>query len=230
MDNEYLIEAFYGSQIASVAMRPGIYAWYYVPNAAKTALAEKALPVLESFIAERQQAQIRVSDQYRVAMSGSATLHRQPLEKGVSFREGLERILAKPMVRERLLSREFVTAFCRPIYIGITERPLRTRLYDEHYLALDELWDDASAVSRYIAARDQPPSLEEVASALGLLHSFALEARVRGIRPRDLLVHAMYLPADEVAEIAEAGGSMAEPLRDLERLLHLLSFPVCGRM
>ena len=125
------------------------------------------------------------------------------------------------------MSRAFVTAFCRPIYIGITERPLRTRLYDEHYLALDELWTETSPVSRYLAANDSRTDFDVIANELGLKHTFALEARVRGIRPRDLLVHVMYMPSSAMDDMV--GDGLTEPLRDLERLLHLLSFPVCGR-
>lgn len=228
-DSDYLVEAYQGSQIADVAMRPGIYAWYYVPNAAKDVVAEKALPVLESFVSDRRWADIRVSDQYRVALYGKAELERQPLDKTSSLRESLAMFLSRDIVRERLLSRAFVTAFCRPIYIGITERPLRTRLYDEHYLGLDELWADDSPVSRYLATRESQPKLDEIADELGLRHTFALEARVRGIRPRDLLVHVMYLPSTAMSDFTSTEENTGATLRDLERLLHLLSFPVCGR-
>ncbi len=216
-----------GPQTSEAQDLPGVYAWYYVPDVSVELFEEKVLPVLESFVNEERRVKLSVSDLYRMQLVGSTTVCRDVLDGSRTLRDSLQVLLREPFVRERFLSREFVTAFCRPIYIGITSRSLRTRVYEEHYLALDDLWDERSAVTSFLARFDTAVPVDKVASDLGLKHTFALEARVRGIRPRDLLAQMLYLP-QEIADRLEI--DEGTPIRDLERLLHLISFPICGRV
>ncbi|MBI2377780.1 MAG: hypothetical protein HYV07_27505 [Deltaproteobacteria bacterium] len=224
------VAQYYASQTASALDLPGIYAWYYAPDVrSPEAFTSRVLPVLESFVHDDRTAYLEVSDSYRMRLVGEASLHRAPTERGRTLREILDLLVKEPAVRNQFFSRTFITAFCRPIYIGLTERSLRTRVYEEHFLGLDSLWDENSAVSRYLSAGREAVSVDEVAARLGLNHSFALEARVRGIRTRDLLAQLLYLPRELIDWLVEEDGGR-NPLRDLERVLQLLSFPVCGRV
>ena len=227
------IAKFRGSEVANVAEMPGIYSWYYVPDVPPTAISQKVRPVLESFIVEARRAELTIFDSYRTNLVGRTEVRREPTGREKSLSDILMNLMSNSLVQERLVSKEFVTTFCRPIYVGISRRPLRSRLFNEHILTLDELWDESSPVSRFLSARNQGVAVDDVAESLGIGHSFALDARVRGIRTRDLLAHVMYLSTDYIKAVGPddpTDASTDTSLRDLERLLHLLSFPVCGRL
>jgi hypothetical protein len=126
------------------------------------------------------------------------------------------------------LSSETLVLFTRPIYIGIAV-DLYERVYVQHYQLMDQLWQDQSDVSRFLSAYPGA-DVEAVTRQLGVPHSFALEARVRGLPLRDLLVHiwAMESLSGFDATSTQDTGS-GKPREVLEKLLHLLADPVCGR-
>lgn len=218
------VREFSGPQVADVEQIPGVYAWYYVPDVSLHAVESKVLPVLHSLVHEQRSAYLRISDLYRMELIGEATLLRTPLNE-TSVREAIDPLISNSdLVKKLILSHTFVTRFCRPIYIGISKM-LRTRAYETHYLDLDQYWDPSSAISRLLASAKQPPTVDEASEELGLKHTFALEARVRGIRTRDLLLQVLYIRDGSLDAFADE----SPPLREIERLLHLLSFPVCGR-
>jgi hypothetical protein len=119
--------------------------------------------------------------------------------------------------------------FTRPIYIGVAKN-LHQRVYQQHYLTLDEYWGVDNAINKFLTSF--PTSdVQSVIDRFDLQHTFALEARVRGISPRDLTVH-LY-PTDELP--TDIGPDSDNPLTDsptrlaLERIFQLLADPVCGR-
>lgn len=219
------IREFHGSQVADVEEVAGVYAWYYVPDVSRKSILEKTLPVIESFVREERTARLQISDLYRMELVGDAVLSRLPLSND-SMSDVVSSLISRsPFVQSLVLSQTFITRFCRPIYIGLS-KSLRTRVYETHYLDLDSYWDPSSPVSKTLASSRSPLSVNDVADALGTRHSFALEARVRGIRTRDLLLQVLYIRDGSLDAFAED----SVPLREIERLLHLLSFPVCGRI
>src|SRR5262249_27349531 len=100
---------------------------------------------------------------------------------------------AQPFLSWFFHSDQFVH-FCRPIYIGIA-KDLYERVYNQHYLALNEYWDDSSRVSRFLSSNGEA-TVQDAMDQLDLPHSFALEARVRGISTADLMV--AILATDEI--------------------------------
>ncbi|MBD2255308.1 hypothetical protein H6G14_29265 [Nostoc parmelioides FACHB-3921] len=122
-----------------------------------------------------------------------------------------------------------VQIFTRPIYIGIAKN-LHKRVYRQHYLSLTEMWDDNHPVSRHLTAYPQA-TVDSVMQRLSLSHTFALEARVRQIAARDLVVNIF--PTTTLPQ--NIGPDSDEPNQDtaarqaLERLLQLVADPICGR-
>jgi hypothetical protein len=124
----------------------------------------------------------------------------------------------------------FVQYFTRPIYIGIAKN-LNARVYQQHFMQLGEVWEDSSPVSRLLSRGDKL-SVQQVMKRLDLKHSFALEARVRSIAPRDLEAHIFRtdkLPTGIEDTEDEEGCGGAAARRALERILQLVADPICGR-
>ncbi|BAI92078.1 hypothetical protein NIES39_K04330 [Arthrospira platensis NIES-39] len=119
--------------------------------------------------------------------------------------------------------------FTRPIYIGIAKN-LKQRVYRQHYLCLNEYWDQDSAVSKHLDVFPDA-TVQSTMEYLGLPHSFALEARIRNIPLRDLVVHIYptnALPADIGLDTEDTESDSASR-RDLEKVLQLVTNPICGR-
>lgn len=124
---------------------------------------------------------------------------------------------------------DFIQIFSRPIYIGIAKN-LNTRVYGQHYSSLVEMYDITSPVNRYLSIHPDS-SVQEVIDSLGLPHSFAIEARVRNIAPRDLVVNIFAtdsLPTD-IGDDSDDPQLDTPSRRALERLLQLVADPICGR-
>jgi len=79
-----------------------------------------------------------------------------------------------------------------------------------------------------MAANDHV-TVQAVMDSLDLPHSFALEARVRGISSKDLMVTVLVTEHMPTAIGSDDTGSDSSTRRALERLLQLLSDPICGR-
>lgn len=212
-----------GAEFAKVPRAPGLYAWYYKPVIADPAAIARAL---SSFLGRPGEIHADVVTRYGLRLSARSPLAAQYGSERKSPQEVVEEAVA---VAEGFVSDFFtsdaVQHFTRPIYIGIA-RNLHERIYDGHYSTLDELWDSGSRVSRYLTAHPGA-GVDDVAGALNLKHSFALEARVRGIAARDLLVRVyavQNLPADLGRDEDDAPSRRA-----LERLLQLIADPIFGR-
>lgn len=214
-----------GGKIADVPTGPGIYAWYYKPRRPDWLSISAQLPrLLDSHVKIETSASLRYGMQLR--SSASAKLYYQSERRELS--ETIEDLgkAEREMVVRFLTDDTFLT-FSRPLYIGIA-RALNSRVYDQHYSSLVKYWDDASEVHRYMLAEPEA-SVEQLTAALQLKRSFALEARARGIAPGDLIVYA-YPTAEFVGAIDDEGETDEEGMRrSLERVLHLLADPICGR-
>ncbi|NET62549.1 MAG: hypothetical protein F6K47_42570 [Symploca sp. SIO2E6] len=149
-------------------------------------------------------------------------------------RQSASEILSEAITRADNFLTDFfksdaVQFFTRPIYIGIAQ-DLYTRVYLQHYLSLDEMWDNDSLVSKYLNVFPLA-TVQSTIDALNIHHSFALEARVRNIAPRDLMVNIFTtdsLPVDIGSDSDDPQFDTASR-RALEKLLQLVSDPICGR-
>ena len=75
-----------------------------------------------------------------------------------------------------------------------------------------------SVISKYLAGHPNA-TLEEVLKELNLTHSFAVEARVKEITLRDLVVCVYQIERLD----------SPDELKKLEHILQLLADPICGR-
>lgn len=199
-----------GSDIVGAPQQPGIYAWYYRPRAFGNREAE----TLGKLITIPSSVKTEISLRYRLTWnvdSNANTLYgkdRQPVNKAV-----LELVADGGDLTKFFIQKFMVPHFAKPLYIGISDN-LSTRV-KEHYDSLTELWDLDAPVSKYLTGHPNA-SVEDVLDQLGLDHSFAISARVKGIAPRDLVVC--------VCPIQDP-----DKLRDLEQILQILADPICGR-
>ena len=218
-------QEFQGSRIAYVPDKPGLYAWYYRP----TSIRRESTPgTLARFLSTETRITTHVHQRYGVRVTGQSIgetfLGAEQQAVGAAVAEAFDE--AAPFLDWFFRSDQFVH-FCRPVYIGIA-RNLYERVYNQHYLSLSEFWEDGSQVSRFLSANSET-SVQNVMDRLDLPHSFALEARVRGISSKDLMVSALVTDQMPVAIGSDTASSDSATRRALERLLQLLSDPICGR-
>ncbi|NVI09253.1 hypothetical protein [Paraburkholderia youngii] len=218
-------QEFQGSQVANIPELPGLYAWYYRPAAVNRNVTVKTLA---RFFSPQTSVRTVVHQRYGMQLSCKATgeillgSDEQPVSAALTSAFDT----AEPFMQWFFRSPQFVQ-FSRPVYIGIAKN-LYDRVYNQHYLALTQYWDDKHRVSRFISA-NADSSVQDVMDNLDLPHSFALEARVRGITSTDLMVSV--LPTDDMPPGIgpDSAQSESSARRSLERFLQLLSDPICGR-
>lgn len=223
-----------GTSIVDAPRERGIYAWYFRPRVfwgqAESLIAKALSHLLDAPPELHTELRVR----YGITWAADTEL---------SILHGQRRVNAATMLSEALQQssgfvRAFVQgmmvpAFAKPLYIGIAD-DLYKRVYGDHYNQLVEYWDEESAPSRYLSGNPDA-SVRQVIDELCLPHSFALEARVRGMAPRDLAVFAF--PATLLLDQDEVLGQQHDPnsdaarirLRELERVLQLLGDPIFGR-
>ncbi len=207
------IYEFQGSDIFDTPELPGIYAWYYRPHMFRDQEAKTLGKLITSPSSIKTEIVMRYGLMWEVD-SDVNILHggknnRQPADKVVSEAVIDESDLITPFLQSLM-----VPYFAIPLYIGIHRKSLRVRV-KEHYDSLTQLWEPEEPISKYLGNHPDA-DVEEVLNQLGLTHSFAINARVKGIAPRDLVVC--------VCPIEIPG-----KLRDLERILQILVDPICGR-
>ena len=199
-----------GSDIVGAPQQPGIYAWYYRPRVFGNSEAE----TLGKLITTPSSVKTEISLRYRLTWnvdSNANTLYgkdRQPVTNTI-----FELVADGGDLTKCFIQKLMVPHFAKPLYIGITNN-LSTRV-KEHYDSLTELWDLDAPISRYLTGHPNA-DVEEVLDQLGLNHSFAISARVKGIAPRDLV--ACVCPVEN-----------SDKLRNLEQILQILADPICGR-
>ncbi len=216
---------YQGGQVANIPERPGLYAWYYRPAYVSR---ELTVNTLTRFFAPESSVTTVVSQRYGMHLVSEAVGEVYFGSEQQSVREALTSAyeMAGPFMQWFFRSPQLVR-FSRPVYIGIAKN-LYERIYSQHFLSLAEYWDDKSRVSRYVSANSKA-SVQDVMDGLDIPHSFALEARVRGISTTDLMVSV--LPTDDMPGTIGSDNSTSETStrRSLERFLQLLSDPICGR-
>lgn len=208
---------------------PGIYAWYYCPDTSSFHASALA-GVFAKLVEPPASVSVRARARYGVTYASESPMAVRYGTGDTTLEDVLREAIGSagaPFLRH--LPKWLVPEFARPVYIGIT-RHLRERVYHQHFEPLVEYWEDSSQVSRFLS-REPNATVQRVMNALGLRHSFALDARVRGLGWSDLRVHTLFLPEGSVP----AGGAMSsvtesdDLLRPVEQLLQILADPICGR-
>jgi len=219
---------FQGNQISRIPKVAGIYAWYYKPL---VVVQDSLHEVLKTFVEDSSNIHTEIKMRYGKRFVSDTSLDAVYGTKKESFDDILsESLLCAGNFLEEFFRSSSVQLFTRPIYIGIA-KSLHERVYSQHYLSMSDMWDDDSSVSKRLNIFPNSTP-QEVIEALGLPHSFALEARVRGISPRDLMVHifpTQSLSLDELGLDLDDSNDDPSARRALERLLQLVSDPICGR-
>lgn len=205
---------------------PGLYAWYYRPIAPSRANLVRTLARL---LSSTPSISTKVTQRYglRYVSEGTTSVLLGSEERSIS--ESIADAMdTAPHYFEDLLQSDQFQSFCRPIYIGIA-KSLRDRVYAQHYVSLIEYWDDGHRVTKFLNAHPEA-DIQILMEQLDLTHSFALEARVLGIAPRDLAV-SLYQTPNLPSTIGpdSDGKNDSSTRRALERMLQLLTDPVCGR-
>lgn len=215
-----------GDNVVEAPQRAGLYAWYYRPV---SPTKKNLIETLGRMLTTKPIIKTTVTQRYGIRFvsetPGNVVLGNDEYDISKSINEAFE--LAPQYLISLFESNQFVY-FYRPIYIGIAKN-LRERIYSQHYSSLIDYWDEENGVSKYLKSNGNA-SINNVMGHLDLPHSFALEARVLGISPRDLVVCAF--PTDLLPENIGSDVEIEnEPKsrRALERLLQLLTDPVCGR-
>lgn len=218
---------YQGSHIARIPHQQGLYAWYYQPNVVDENAISKTL---SSFLGATIEISTSIQMRYGVRLISTSPLNLVCGEQQQTASKVLDEAIANAdKFFLDFFKSNAVQIFTRPIYIGIA-KDLHKRVYRQHFMSLSEMWDDNHLVSRHLTAYPQA-TVESVMKQLNLSHSFALEARVRQIAPRDLVVHVF--PTSTLPK--DIGPDSDEPKQDttarraLERLLQLVADPICGR-
>lgn len=208
-----------GSKISQVQSRAGIYAWYYKPlitNSEKLAgaienIVESSTLNLSTKVSGRYGAQYISNSEASIMFGSREKNARMVIDECIS--SGEDKLFD-------FIKSEDLVMFSRPLYIGIS-KDLYTRTYEQHYKLLQSYWDEHSTVTKYLNA-NKGACIQDLIDDLDVKHSFALEARIKGIPNRDLLLVVNYHD-DGIKR------HNSESQRPIEKLLHLITDPVCGR-
>jgi hypothetical protein len=165
-----------------------------------------------------------IRSRYNVRWRGESDLIAHYGSTGTLLDDIIKDVLSySPDFIAEFLKNYMTPAFSKPLYIGIAS-DLHERVHRQHYLGLCELWELDSSVSKYLSAHPNA-DVQEVLQDLSLNHSFAIEARVRGFSPRDLMVYVCVTDNMSVKQ----GEDDSQRRRALEQMLQLLADPICGR-
>ncbi|MCB8788967.1 hypothetical protein [Planktothrix agardhii] len=216
-----------GNQIARIPKFSGLYAWYYKPLFVDI---NTLTQTLTSFLDNPGEIQTEINMRYGIRLIAESSLNAFYGSQNQSLAEIFsEAIQYGENFVTHFFKSEAVQLFTRPIYIGIAKN-FYNRVYQQHYSSLVEMWDDNSRISKYLTLYPEI-TVKTVMNELNLSHSFALEARVRKIAPRDLMVHIF--PTDnlpsEIGSDDEDTQSDTKYRRSLEKLLQIIADPICGR-
>lgn len=218
---------FQGSQISRIPSFSGLYSWYYKPLVIDEAMIVK---ILSSFIGDSPEISTETEMRYGLKLVSRSLLKAEFGLQKQSASEVVNQVVEQSdAFLMNFFKSDAVQSFSRPIYIGIAKN-LNNRVYNQHYLTLVGMYEMNSPVNRYLSINSSS-TVQDVMDKLDLPHSFALEARVRNIAPRDLAVNIFttdLLPNDIGADSDDP--NLDTPARrSLERLLQLVADPVCGR-
>lgn len=220
------------SRLARIPSSPGIYAWYFRPRISNKDRQQRDITristLLENAFKSTSSVEVTATLRYGLFLNARSIGELRIGSKNDDLHSIIKQIVSTDI--------DFILDFfqddrtlmlLRPVYIGITN-DLNRRLYKEHFLSLVNYWSDESSINKFLISQ-RDASLESVMSHFGMPHSFALEARVRRFEPHDLVAvaHVTQQIPDDMDEINDIDSSASR--RALERILHLLADPICGR-
>lgn len=213
------------TRVHTAPSAPGLYAWYYRPR--NLATSQLASQIANLCIGPAHTTSSLRLD-YGLRFETHAESKTQTSD-GKSLHQVIEDALAESSdILPSTLSQHLAPFFTRPIYIGMA-KSLRVRLYEGHFKEMLDLWEPNHPVSLFldtIGNFTEHPSkiIDKIAGKLGIGHSFALEARVRGFALSDLFIVFV------VMENSSGDESKRGERRAAERLLQLVCLPVCGKI
>ena len=197
---------------------PGIYAWYYRPLVFGTGDINK----LSKLITTPSCVKTEIGMRYGLTWETDSDVNILYSAKRKTVDEFLLGTFDKSgeLIRTFFLD-NMVPHFTKPLYIGIDRKNLRERIL-KHRDLLDKFWNSESPIHQYISANpdatveDVIKNLKLYVPDLDVTHTFALNARVKGLTLRDLVVYVY--PIEKQDELS-----------DLEKILQLISDPICGK-
>ena len=202
-----------GSDIVDTPEQQGIYALYYRPRV----LGSHEVETLGKLITTPSSVKTEIDMRYGLMWHTDSNVN--VLHGGKQKRQPVNKVVSEIIVDESDLIKSFfrssmIPYFAKPLYIGQTEN-LYQRVYKEHYTSLMELWEPKNRIYKYL--KEYPNAdVKDVLNRFDINHSFAINARVKGIVPRDLLVC--------ICSVDGQG-----KLRSLEQILQILADPICGK-
>lgn len=214
-----------GNQISSIPSLSGLYAWYYKPLVLDI---ETLSQTIISFFDDEPLIESQINFRYGIKLKSKSSLQILYGSKGKLISKLLlEAFQSSSDLILDFFQSDLVPSFTKPIYIGVAKNFYK-RVYEQHYLSLDKMWNDDSKISKYLAVHSNV-TVQEVINVLNLKHSFALEARVRQIAPRDLMVNIF--PTELIPKEIDDDEDEDESndRRTLEQLLQVIADPICGR-
>lgn len=204
---------FQGGDIVDTPRERGIYAWYYRPRV----FSKREVEILSKLITTPMSVKTEIGMRYGIFWetdSKSKILHR-----GKEIHQFVNELFtdltgeATELI-ELFFKSLLIPYYAKPLYIGQTEN-LYQRVYKEHYTDLQKYWETNNKISQYL--EEYPDAdVQDVLKRFDEKHSFAINARVKGIAPKDMLV--CVCPIDLQCN-----------LRNLERMLQILADPICGK-
>lgn len=214
-----------GKELIKVPKVSGLYAWYYKPLVVDS---QTAIQSISSFFDFPGRISTEVEMRYGVRLVANA----YPITVHGYNRESAEDVIKQTLSSSgvfinELFKSDALEIFTKPLYIGMAKN-LHKRVYLEHYQLLDELWNDQSPISTYLRLNPQS-TVRDVMDNLDIDHSFALEARVRKIATRDLMVRILQTNYPGSDQDSDDRSLDRTEQRALEKLLQIISDPVCGR-
>jgi len=220
------MKLFQGDKIANIPSCSGLYAWYYKPLVINE---REIIRALSSFLDNSPKLSVEIEMRYGLKLVSKSSLNA---EIGSQKQSALVSQADSFLIW--FFKSDLVQNFSRPIYIGVAKDRYK-RIYNQHYSDLLKMYDISESsyrdLSRYLSVYPDS-TVQEVMTQLHLSYSFALEARVRNIAPRDLAVSVFTtnsLPNNIDSDDLQADTPDRRQLERLERLLHLIADPVYGR-
>ena len=202
-----------GSGIVDAPEQPGIYAWYYRPRV----LGSHQVETLGKLITTPSSVKTEIDMRYGLMWHADSNVN--VLHGGKQKRQHANKVVSEIIADESDLIEFFfessmILYFAKPLYIGQTDNLYR-RVYKEHFTSLIELWEPNNRINKYLDEHDNA-DVQDVLNRFDENHSFAINARVKGIAPKDLLVCICSI-------------DLQGKLNNLEKVLQILADPICGK-
>ena len=162
-----------GTKICEAPQAPGLYAWYFRPLDNDHSL--DTAKVLTKLLAEPPMLSTQINLRYRVRWIGN-----HPMDARYGASEKTPKQVVSDLMSQRganlasFFRHYLVPIFSRPLYIGIASKSLYERVYEQHFLRLNDYWLPDNKVNKFLVGSPDA-SVQNVMSETGEQHSFALE-------------------------------------------------------